>query len=229
MRRELRPIRALPFPLLRRGGPGLLTLAALGLFAAACGPETEPPPPDAGPGPGCELVYLGSADREPEMAIKLLGPDGHAALVPEGASEPVPAPLILPPQGGRVLFAGVRATNLDPCGVKITGSVDDPETGQTRLDVRSVNLQPEPDGWGASLDADISSFSNVPLCPNQWSDADLFGSEFLLTVSLQDRAGRRASKSLRIEPQCAEPEFEAECRCICKAGYVLGEPCEAAP
>jgi hypothetical protein len=128
-----------------------------------------------------------------------------------------------------VIFAGVRATNVDACHVTLSGSLRDPQNGKICFDERTVNLRPTDDGWGASVDSDISTFSNIPVCPNQWASADAFGSEFDLTVKLRDRGGRTIEKTVRVVPACAEPENEEQCKCICKQGYVLGEMCGPAP
>ncbi|GAC1546919.1 MAG: hypothetical protein NVS3B10_10840 [Polyangiales bacterium] len=149
------------------------------------------------------------------------GADGRSSKVNDGDD----VALTFPPQGGRVIFAGVRATNLDPCAVKLSGALRDETSLNVRVDTRTVNLKPTGDGWGASLDTDISSFSNVPTCPNQWADTDVFDHEFELTLTVTERGGRTATQTLKVKPRCAEPAREAECRCICKRGYVLGESC----
>jgi hypothetical protein len=133
--------------------------------------------------------------------------------------------LILPPQGGRVIFVGVKATNLSPCTVKVTGSFRDLTNQQVRVDARTVNLAATGDGWGTATDSDISTFSNVPMCPNQWATSDIFDTVFELTVAVEDPTGRKASKTIKATPTCAEPAYRAECLCQCKKGYVLGQPC----
>jgi hypothetical protein len=65
----------------------------------------------------------------------------------------------------------------------------------------------------------------VPTCPNQWSSVDLYDQTYQLEINVKDRNGKTASKTLQVVPRCAEPANEVECRCICKAGYVLGETC----
>jgi hypothetical protein len=136
--------------------------------------------------------------------------------------------LAFPPQGGRVIFAGVRATNLDACGVELGGAVRDETTMEVRLDTRTVNLLPSGDGWGSSDPSDVSTFSNIPVCPNEWSKTNIYGTQYRLELTITDRSGRTASQSLDVTPECSEPANATECLCICKGGYVLGESCVGA-
>ncbi|MDP9002945.1 MAG: hypothetical protein M3O46_22875 [Myxococcota bacterium] len=141
-------------------------------------------------------------------------------------------PLLLPPQGGRVLFAGVRATNVDGCGMRLTVELRDLASGQMRIDSRKIDLIEDANGWGVSatsgaagISAVIASFSNLAACPNDWSTTDLNGHQFGLDVSIEDTNGRQAMKSFRVTPSCAQPENFNMCLCICKAGYMPGTPC----
>jgi hypothetical protein len=96
-----------------------------------------------------------------------------------------------------------------------------------RLDSRTVNLKPTGDGWGQSDPTDISTFANIPVCPNEWSMTNLFGTKYGLEVTLTERSGRTESRNLMVVPACAEPAHAADCLCICQGGYVLGEKCAA--
>lgn len=209
-------------PPLQRSLLGAAFSVSLAL-AAACGPSPAPSS-DAGADAephGCTTGFVGDASKDVEIAITVIGTSPTATLVNEGDVVPV----IFPPQGGRVIFAGARAKNLDACGVTLTGAVRDLATKQVRVDARTVNLLPAADGFVETDPTDFSTFSNVPVCPNQWSDTDIFGTEYELEITIADRAGRTATKTLRVTPECAEPDRKAECLCICKAGYVLGETC----
>lgn len=200
----------------------------LALFAAGCSDPANPPHDggagggDAGPH-GCQTGFVGDMSKDVELTITVLGATagGAAAEVKDGDT----VPLIFPPQGGRVIFAGVRARNLSGCGVTLTGALRDPTTKQVRLDARTVNLQAASDGWAETDATDYSSFSNIPVCPNQWSMTDIYGATYELEINVLDRDGRQATKTLSVKPACAEPELEAECLCICKGGYVLGMSC----
>jgi hypothetical protein len=214
-------------PLLVSAHRSAALLGALLVSSLGCGPGGEETAADAGPDSSvvaCSLGFLGDPELDPVIEMISLGAGGTSAPVEEGSS----VALIFPPQGGRVIFAGVRATNVDACGVTLGGSLRDPQNGKICFDERTVNLKPLGDGWGASVDSDISTFSNIPVCPNQWSATDAFESEYDLTVKLRDKGGRVVEKTTRVIPACAEPQNEAQCRCICKQGYVLGEMCSAA-
>lgn len=208
----------------------LLLLFALPL--AACPKEDEPPAADAGPiVSDCPAGFLGDPAKDPVIELRALRADGADVPIGEGDELAV----IFPPQGGRVAFVGVRAINVDGCGIQLVGALRDPISKQVRLDGRTVNLRKEPDGWGttgrgaetdvASSDA-IGDYSNVPLCPNQWADQDVFDQPFELEVQIKDRRGKTATKKITVTPRCAESgEKETSCRCLCRKGYVLGEAC----
>lgn len=214
--------------MLRRFALALL-LAVAPLATATCGPD-GPVSPDAGPdaGPdaphGCTLGFVGDKAKDPELTVTVLGAAAPAVPIADGDM----VPLIFPPQGGRVIFAGVRVRNVDPCGAVLTGALRDVQTQQVRLDARTINLLPASDGWGESDATDSSSFSNIPVCPNQWSMTNVYGTAYQLEISLTDCAGRTVSRKLKVTPRCAEPDGLAECLCTCQGGYKLGMTCNSA-
>lgn len=214
----------------------LLTATAFaGLGAGGCDDdEADAGAPDGGDdalGSVCPTGYLGDLAAPMKLELRALRADGTD--VPLAAGDDLA--VVFPPQGGRVAFVGVRATNLDGCGAQIVGALRDPISKQIRLDGRTVNLRREADGWGATgkgvstdLESadDIGNYSNVPLCPNQWADQDVFDNPFELEVQVQDRRGKKASATIAVTPRCAEPGGKlTSCRCLCKKGYVLGESC----
>jgi hypothetical protein len=191
------------------------------------GPDTNTGPTDA----GCAAGFLGDPSLDIELELRALTADGKDVPIAEGDDLAV----LFPPQGGRVAFVGVRARNIDACAVQLIGALRDPLSQQVRLDGRTVNLRTETDGWGttgrgaetdiASSDA-IGDYSNIPLCPNQWADQDVFDKGFELEVQIKDRRGKTATKKIGVVPRCAEPgEKETACHCLCRKGYVLGETC----
>ena len=167
--------------------PGLLALAA-----AACSPS--PAVPDGGPPDPCTVGFLGDATKP--AVVEVIALDPTMMLFPLVSGDMVT--LAFPPQGGRVIFAGARATNLDGCGVQLEGVIRDETTQQVRLDSRTVNLVPTGDGWGQSDPTDISTFANVPVCPNEWSATNLYGTPYQLELSVTDRDNRAASATLLI-------------------------------
>ena len=156
-----------------------------------------------------------------EIAPVYMAPDESVQPLVDGEA----VPLVFPPQGGRVLFIGVRATNLSPCGVKLTGVARDLATEQIRFDARPLNLVPGPDGKGGSIAGDLSSFSNVPICPNQWASTDAFDQTFGLELQVQDQDGKKGEVKLQAKLTCAEPANEEGCKCICKQGYTTDQVC----
>jgi len=177
------------------------------------------------PAPGCKLGFLGDPGKPVEMHLIARGKERSTIDLTEGG----PVPMLLPPQGGRIIAVGIRATNLSACGIELTGALRDAATGQIRLDQRTVNLEPSGDGWGQSVIADMSTLANVPTCPNQWASTDVFGQPFELTLSIADAEGHAATQKISLVPFCAEPESEDECACECQKDYVLGQSCGEVP
>lgn len=198
----------------------------VGQVAVDAGAEAEPDAPS-----DCPAGFLGDPSKEIELELRALRADGTDVPLGEGND----LAIVFPPQGGRVAFVGVRARNLDGCGVQVTGALRDVGSRQIRVDGRTVNLRKESDGWGTTGQgtttkledsAAIGDYSNVPVCPNQWADIDVFDHPFELEVLVQDRRKKKMSKVIKVTPRCAEPGAkESACRCLCKKGYVLGASC----
>ncbi|MBI3206125.1 MAG: hypothetical protein HYZ29_31605 [Myxococcales bacterium] len=169
----------------------------------------------------CGVAALGDPTLPIELEVTARGADLVSKKIDDGAQ----IPMILPPQGGRVMFIGARATNIEPCAVEINGTLRDLTNNEVRVDGRKMNLKPTGDGWGTSTDTDISTFSMIPTCPNQWAATDVFGTTFELELSLTAKNGQKASKKLTVVPVCGEPANEAECKCQCTKGYTLGKTC----
>jgi len=190
------------------------------LVTLGCSSEPDPP---ADAGPACTLPFIGDRSKAMEATLTVRDVSGKSVDLKDGDE----VPLIFPPQGGRVVFLAAKVNNVDPCAVKLSGAIRDVATNQVRVDNRTVNLRVGPDGLGTAVDDDISTFSNVPMCPNQWASTDAFDKPFRVEITIQDRGGRSISKQVMVTPKCAEPALAAECLCICKKGYVLGEMCSA--
>ena len=142
-------------------------VATFGACALAGCPGTDPdPPPDE-----CTAGFLGDRTKEPVIELRAIGVDGTSAPISDGDD----VALILPPQGGRVSFIGIRATNLDGCGLQLIGAIRDLSSRRVMVDGRTLNLNTTGDGWGTtgtattnlSDVASISNCANVPVCPNQ--------------------------------------------------------------
>ncbi|MCC6999828.1 MAG: hypothetical protein IT370_34820, partial [Deltaproteobacteria bacterium] len=93
----------------------LLARCALVLVAVlAAGCPKDPPDP-------CQLGFVGDKAAQPSLEVIYLYADGTVRPALEGGE----APLIEPPQGGRVIFAGVRARNVDACAATLSGALRD--------------------------------------------------------------------------------------------------------
>lgn len=214
-----------------------LTLAGATLSLTGCPTDPPDPPSDGGAdGGSCKRPYAGDRDAEMELELLVLDADYVAHAFKAGGS----ASILVPPQGGRVIFAGVRATNLDPCAVRLAGALRDPATDQVRIDTRTQNLDVTDDGWAQSDETDIATFSNIPVCSNNWASTDVFDQTFTLVVSVRDRDGKEAKIEVDVVPRCDEKKIltldsgkqidvQKECLCICKEGYVTGEACDTTP
>jgi hypothetical protein len=213
-------------------------VVAVGIVLCGCPGGDDEPPPDAGP-PPCALPVVGDPADDIEIELVVLG-DGGALDTLDEASPMQAVSLFKPPQGGRVIFAGVRARNLDPCGVQLGGGLRDIASDKIVPEMRTVNLEPDGQGWAGSDPADITTFSNIAVCPNQWSDRDAFELPYELSVAVRERGtGRTAQSVVTAVPRCSAdvshceqgdaactPEqLVADCECICDVDYVLGMNC----
>jgi hypothetical protein len=187
----------------------VLALVAL----AACGPGD----------PDC-VTFVGDRTQAPAMDVVALGADGTSAVLAGGGA----IQLIKPTQGGRVLLAGLRARNVCTGTIEVDAALIDPCNGHVAgLEGRSVQFVSAGGYAVAAEPTQLSSYANVAVCPNNIGDRDIEDQAYRLTVSLKDGLGRVASATIDVTPVCAEPV--EECRCICAAGYVLGQPCGPLP
>ncbi len=135
--------------------------------------------------------------------------------------------VVEPFQGGRVSFFGLRnVSNLDPCYVSLVGAIKDPASGNIQVDSRTFNLIRNSDGTGSSDEASPDTFSNLTLCPNNWSTNDLYGDHnYDIILVLKDKTGNALQKVFTVKVACNVPSQMSYCQCICKKGYKLGDPC----
>jgi len=199
---------------------------ALALTLTGCSSPKGSPQGDGGPNT-CPVGFLGDGGT-PDFTVTVLRADDSVVPIAQGDT----VPMLFPPQGGRVIFVGVDATNVDGCGLQLTGAVRDLKTQEVRVDSRTINLIAIGGGHGVSgktgesVAAAIANFSNVAVCPNEWSSTNLYGTLYGLEVTVRDKEGRQLTKKLNVTPECGEPARLAECECICQAGYVLGQECD---
>lgn len=184
------------------------------LFLSACGSDEQ----------RC-TTFVGDPAAAVEVEARMLDAAGASAPITAGAR----VPLILPPQGGKVIFAGARARNLCAGVVQLRGWVRDGDTASAPivgLEARPITLVDGGDGWAYPTEpTQISSYANIPLCPNASSSRDIHEQPYLLTVRVTDADERVAETSATITPYCGEPQNQANCECTCSEGYVLGSSC----
>ena len=176
---------------------------------------------------GTPCTFVGTEGSPAEIEPLLMKADGSLVPIHDGDS----IDILTPPQGGIVAFVGVRATNVSLCGIRVQGAIRDPGPDHlVQADLRSVTMRADGTGWAAPLPQDFSAVANIPLCHNVWSSRDLYGVPYGLEIELFD-ANRTslAKKTLTVMPRCADadPRDLAECACICKQGYHLGDSCGA--
>jgi hypothetical protein len=208
---------------------------AAALSAVSCSPGHDQNASDGG-GPecaasqpsGCTVGFLGDAAAAPEFEFLALGADGAVSLLADGGT----LPILVPPQGDRYVFPGVRATNIDGCQLELTAVLRDLSTRKIAFEHRFITLVSTGDGWGVSgvsgesIAVSAANFANVEVCPNLWSSTDIYGHQYGLEVMIQDQECRQATNKIDVTPECAEPANAAECLCLCKFGYVVGQPCD---
>lgn len=185
--------------------------AALLLLAVAACSDDAPP--------GACSIGDASLPIELELVARGDSPDVMEVDTPMTA-----VPLVVPPQGGLVLFVAARARNLDNCAVMLTASLRDPCSNEVvTVERRPVLLESTGDGWaGPDVDA-LSQWSNLPVCPSSAATRDLQGQHYLLRVALEASDGRTAEATMMVVPTCAADDLT--CLCQCQAGYELGSEC----
>lgn len=202
----------------------LCLLAFAGLFACS-GSEGDSDAGvtfDAAPQKFC---FVGDESLPVEIEPVFL--DENNVVQPLSDGDPVP--LILPPQGGKVMFIGVRARNLDGCPIQLTTSITDICGNQVlTVDDRPVELK-ERDGVlvplpPADFQIGIADFSNISSCPNRRLVRDMHGHPYRLSIAVRDKQARTATTSLMITPYCAEGELE-KCLCECDTAFNVAPGC----
>lgn len=199
-------------------------LCAALFFALACGEEaaSEAPEPAS--------CFVGDPSKPIEFEVVHRTAEGDCVSTQEMAE----VPLIQPPQGGKVLFVGVRARNLNGCGLTLATALVEPETGSViSLERRPVMLEPVDDGWmEPERPTEASNYSNLPACPRADLTRSIEGEVYELRVNITDSEGRKAATSMQVIPICGESNLAALCQCECSKDYRLGsecsEPAEAA-
>jgi hypothetical protein len=130
--------------------------------------------------------------------------------------------LVRPIQGGKVVYVGVRARNLDGCNAQLTAALRDPSTQQViALEQRPVRLVEGSDGWGRP-ESTFDHLANVPACPNAAAARDVDGATWRLELRIEEPGGRMAETALSVVPVCTLAGETEECACECDSDFELG-------
>lgn len=167
--------------------------------------------------------FVGDPAQPPELEAIYRGVDRTIHPITEGGA----VPLILPPQGGKVMIVGVRVRNMDGCPLTISTSLRDVcDESIVALERRPVTLTEGSDGWLEPLQpAELSNYSNLPACPRSNLLRDIHGQPYRLSIKVEDKDGRLAETSVEVVPVCAEAEVKDRCECECAQSYSLGQEC----
>jgi len=139
--------------------------------------------------------------------------------MPDGGVEDVQGTLLLqvPPQGGHVVYVGVRMTNFEGCRLDLAASVFVADGGPLETEEkRRVDLGDA----GFSDPSDPANFANVPVCPN-FGSHEIVGTEWTLVVEAAQRDGRSVKTALPVRFSCDAGGWD--CACECGHGYFLGK------
>lgn len=185
---------------------------------ASCEPETPSEP----------SCFFGERGAPLEAELVYRSRTGESVLLEDGGA----VPLTVPPQGGHVMFIGVRARNLDMCRATLSAAFHDgctaSEGNHGRIvgrEGRHVTFEARSDGYAWPKDPQfIDNFANIPACPNFASTRDVDDERYLVRVRLTDEVDERfVLVEAHIVPEC-EAGDDA-CRCTCDRAYVLGSAC----
>jgi hypothetical protein len=130
-------------------------------------------------------------------------------------------PLLPAPQGGWLVLLGVRAKNIDGCHATLkTALVSTCDNQILQVDSRPTHLDMGADGWGVSS---LTTFGNLPVCPDHTATRDLYNVPHNVIVSIEDTDGQKATASLTVVPTCASDA--PLCLCECDRDYVDDNHC----
>jgi hypothetical protein len=170
----------------------------------------------------CAPGFVGELSQVPE--VQMVISDGKADA-PIKLNDRDLVPLVEPEQGGYVIYAGVEAHNLDPCGVVMLSSLRDRTTGEVlSFDGRTVTLEVGVDGWARPTPGNLSTVANINACPSYGAN-DVVGQVYDLEIKLTDREQRSVSTVLQVVPSCMQSDAgqQSHCVCTCSANYSLGK------
>lgn len=218
-------MRKMPFHLPASVSSSLIGLALLP-WMAAC-PEPGPPGEGEGEGEVEPPVVIGDPTAPAELSLVYRDVDGQMQDLHDGDE----IPLLLPLQGGKVIYVGVKGTNVTSRINVRVGLYDDCQAPPrvVTLEGRANLLKDDGSGTAVPINdpADLvaTNFANVPMCPTQAvSSVDMNDRPWRMEVNVteQRREGedkaRTHSLITHVIPVCAEPDFAEFCDCECDEG-----------
>lgn len=157
-------------------------------------------------------------DRSQPIALDAMHTVGGAVTrLADGGEVELSRPI----QGGKVIYVGVTALNVDGCNLQLNAALRDVGSNQViALEQRPVRLVAGPDGWGVPV-SPFDDLANVPACPNAAATVDIDQASWQLELRLEESGGRSATKILTVAPRCASSDERAECECECDSDYEL--------
>jgi hypothetical protein len=205
----------------------LVALSLVPLGAASC-----EPPADGDPDGGTGLLecFFGDEGQEPEGELVFLDENFEMQELRPGAR----VPLILPPQGGKVVFVGARLKNMDLCSLQANGGVFDDCQVQPRIigrEGRGIQMVVN-DATGLAEPAaptTINNYVNIPLCGNFTSSRDIDDEPYRLEIRFSDRALRALVLRADFTPFCPASvgdDVFAQCICECDADFGFDGVCD---
>ena len=138
-----------------------------------------------------------------------------------------PIDLLLPPQGGHVMFIGAKVRGGRGGAALLRAQLLDLRSGALLAeDGRTVTLggAGEADLWQPDLRS-YGNVANIPVCPS-YSGVDFHGQPFTLQVQVTDLVTRQSGTATRRAVPSCRQEGAAEralCECECAAGYQPGK------
>jgi hypothetical protein len=193
----------------------LWATAASLLVPAGCGSH------DAGTDAAPKSCPIGDLNAPAELEIIHL--DASDTVI---RTQPMAqVPLLPPPQGGWIALVGARARNIDGCQTTLTTAlVDGCDRQIIQIDKRPTHLELGADGWGTST---VTTFSNLPVCPQLTAKRDLHDVPYDVMVVVEDSGGQKASATLTVVPACQSGD--PLCMCQCDRDYAIGSSCNPPP
>lgn len=186
----------------------------LALSAVACGADSAPASPDGG----------APAQKLSVRAAVFHGEGQPLTALEEGGV----LPLVVPPQGGHVVFVGALIEGARTDYVKLTSTLTEPSGKLLASDARTVALEVDPEQPTRKRTRIVSytQQSNLTLCPN-YAPRAVDGQTAHLTVEVSELyvdAPTPVKTELDVTPTCpANGADSAACACECGASYVLGK------